>query len=1527
MPSKRLNNKVPSPGQITIAALRQLDPAKKEGSFEELMVRLLARLIRRPVRRARAGAQEGKDALSDDGALAIECKRYAESTSLSARYLISELEQVKTRHPSLQLWVLVATKDIGADQKEELDHAAHGKGLAVLYLDTVATGSNLGSIPAIVALCATDLEIALEFLSGVAGQGTRRLRDELEEIRHNQDFEPWVNWLREEIQNRLPIWRFAVERQNLALVKRIRETAFTTFGTWYDAVKSVPRQMSAQLDDWFRDAITVQSPDTPPVAVVLGERYDGKTWLVYQWLIEIAQRSQVPIFFVGSNRGLQSDRSLAELQIEDLSPALAGERSYAKSFIHYYRGQDVAKTPWALVVLDGLNEYAPNYRAWQRHLETALGRGELGCRSAVVLVTVRERSWTELKDFIPRAEEPADIAGRSSSRLTSSLATREMRLGSFSQEELRRALERLSLPPDLLENLPESARPLVRQPRYLGLLAHHRQRLGDFAAVTPEVLHWLDLCDKVGQTRQGAEDWGPAQYQQFMRGLAERWLDQRFLSETDIRRLLGDLTSQVPKVLAELRSEGILSGESGNYIVQPERLAIGYGLFLRESLLKASRLRNNLTEALRDLLAPFAEGDEAVDALRAASTLMLVEAAARTSDAGMEKESAEVMDILLGTWLNSRNLGRQDLEAIYELRRLLAEPLLRSWKEIWSNAKRDSRAREISVMIFGEIAESEVETKDRLRDAVSMWLRLVPLEGGWYQRERTKTDLKRRGGPEVVIVEEVAALLRSYVALPSLGHLRLQAVEGLDVTRLQTMSLYLVSRAPELVGPADLLAFTVVRVLLEEPIDSGDFWVIRRAVEDVPVKWFENELLRCGEEPKGILGKALVELVRISDRADLEGVKERLRRNAEAEGVRFASGLWPTKRNYKRLLQSSLGSSQEVQRFSERARWLLRDPSLLPLTKEQELLFARALRRSLSYDASVKGDMFTLQDFERLFPAMAVWAPTLGVEVLGRLLRGLPSRIQRKERTWLLDLRGHATLARGAVRRALLKALRLSLGGGEDRWLEQRELTLALLPDAALDETVNLLMAKENQFDHRETFNLAGALCTASDRRSLIDRLRAAIRTARIRRLRYLLTAAGGAPLPKREIEAISRTLAKGEAMDIVAAVGLAAQQGLTDIDPELLFPIAAGRVARETLGSDYASQLLVRCYKHEQIKEHLDTYWYAKSAGRRPEDAKEFLDEISAHLVQYKANRGAIDHRWHRFDLPSVIVVHLDRERVAEWTQAFNSWDGSWRWWGGLIRPAFEWCLINSDESARILWSQIRSFQPFQRERFVSGSCPTIDGVDCVIHALNRPEADDSLARTFLNELIFDARTDLELFEIALGARLRKSHRLRDLAQELSESPRAERRARGAAILGWLVEGRDRLKALRTTDSSLWVRRQAEVALQRHQVELWAKDWLERFLAAKTVAKRWAAGQLFLECADRRIDSWAWERVREGKLRRRLKGEAFLLLQAAQERAKKEADKLKSTLLGYRVQGLSTTAHPWRRDDEWILSRYGRRS
>jgi len=43
----------------------------------------------------------------------------------------------------------------------------------------------------------------------------------------------------------------------------------------------VPRIVKSELNTWFAAAMAASDP---MLAVIVGERYDGKTWLVFDWL-------------------------------------------------------------------------------------------------------------------------------------------------------------------------------------------------------------------------------------------------------------------------------------------------------------------------------------------------------------------------------------------------------------------------------------------------------------------------------------------------------------------------------------------------------------------------------------------------------------------------------------------------------------------------------------------------------------------------------------------------------------------------------------------------------------------------------------------------------------------------------------------------------------------------------------------------------------------------------------------------------------------------------------------------------------------------------------------------------------------------------------------------------------------------------------------------------------------------------------------------------------------------------------------
>lgn len=94
--------------------LRQL-AATGTGGFEGLIQRLLTDLTGYQFYLAQSGTQLGRDMSSDRvnaTVLAVECKRYGEDTELKKSELLGKVVEATAAIPRLDVWVLVASRDV-----------------------------------------------------------------------------------------------------------------------------------------------------------------------------------------------------------------------------------------------------------------------------------------------------------------------------------------------------------------------------------------------------------------------------------------------------------------------------------------------------------------------------------------------------------------------------------------------------------------------------------------------------------------------------------------------------------------------------------------------------------------------------------------------------------------------------------------------------------------------------------------------------------------------------------------------------------------------------------------------------------------------------------------------------------------------------------------------------------------------------------------------------------------------------------------------------------------------------------------------------------------------------------------------------------------------------------------------------------------------------------------------------------------------------------------------------------------------
>ena len=105
------------------------------------------------------------------------------------------------------------------------------------------------------------------------------ISDELETIRALPKFTEWLNRFRAKLTD-LPLWSLVTNRQNRRLSQILEADADMIFGTDFDPSKLVPRTVKSELNTWFAAAMATSEPK---LAVIVGERYDGKTWLAFDW--------------------------------------------------------------------------------------------------------------------------------------------------------------------------------------------------------------------------------------------------------------------------------------------------------------------------------------------------------------------------------------------------------------------------------------------------------------------------------------------------------------------------------------------------------------------------------------------------------------------------------------------------------------------------------------------------------------------------------------------------------------------------------------------------------------------------------------------------------------------------------------------------------------------------------------------------------------------------------------------------------------------------------------------------------------------------------------------------------------------------------------------------------------------------------------------------------------------------------------------------------------------------------------------
>jgi hypothetical protein len=611
--------------QQTQAKLKAVLQEGEAGKLEELAAALIGNLLGVTVAVAKSGFQHGGDAgpAGRQGRrLRVECKRYADTTSLSDRELLGEVDHALGRDPALEAWILVATREVPEQVEQDLNNKGESIGVPIVILDFKASGAS-----SLAALCSHAPELVEQLFSREAGDLARALKDALGDTleRLNRELAAWrlgFSSLRDRsLQALETIWNeprasTAAIGQNAAggaAPKRIRR-----------------RGVHDRLDDWWSGPARNDAP-----AALVGRDGVGKTWAGVDWLVD--RQDWLPIVLVVPSSavagtavsGIGMKRFIADRLYE-----LAGvrDREHWLRRLENLLKRPEQEGPAVTIFFDGLNQESSfNWLSLLKSLQAEPFAGRL----RVMISTRRLHYETKLSELRGLVVTPSFVpvdgydAGPG---------------GELDQMLAMNGLTRAALNRDLLE--------LARTPRLFRLIVRLHDRLADAGQVTIHRLLWEygrdTLGDRAGRSFSETEwrEWLGEIARQYREGV--RTFSLKTLGETASR---PDLSQH--EVFARLSD--IVDGQfavpetlGGELRLRPTIVAHALGAALLNLLESTAPSTFEAIDAvLNQWLDPIADFDQRAEILRAAASIWLER---------RDTESA-VGGVLVTAWLQTQNVA------------------------------------------------------------------------------------------------------------------------------------------------------------------------------------------------------------------------------------------------------------------------------------------------------------------------------------------------------------------------------------------------------------------------------------------------------------------------------------------------------------------------------------------------------------------------------------------------------------------------------------------------------------------------------------------------------------------------------------------------------------------------------------------------------------------------------------------------------------------------------------------------------
>src|SRR5688572_15984175 len=151
----------------------ELQQEAKQDALERLAAALTGRILGVTVSVAQRGFQHGGDAGPagrQERRFRLECKKYAETSPLSRRELLGEIDHALACDEALEAWILVATRPVPEQVAQDVIQHGEKNGVPVLVWDW-----SDHEIASLAALCASDPDLVETLFSKEAGRHSRDL--------------------------------------------------------------------------------------------------------------------------------------------------------------------------------------------------------------------------------------------------------------------------------------------------------------------------------------------------------------------------------------------------------------------------------------------------------------------------------------------------------------------------------------------------------------------------------------------------------------------------------------------------------------------------------------------------------------------------------------------------------------------------------------------------------------------------------------------------------------------------------------------------------------------------------------------------------------------------------------------------------------------------------------------------------------------------------------------------------------------------------------------------------------------------------------------------------------------------------------------------------------------------------------------------------------------------------------------------------------------------------------------------------